>query len=53
MSSEFPRAGLDQSRVFALKLLAFVFTWAVMLFGSLQLLFIPMPAIHALCGKGG
>ena len=53
MSSEFPRAGLSQSRVFALKLLAFCFAWAGMLFGALQLLYVPMPAFHGLCGAGG
>ena len=53
MSSECTGAGLHQSKYFALKLLAFVFAWAAMLFGVLQLLFIPMPAIHALCGNGG
>ena len=42
-----------QSRIFALKLLAFVVTWAALMFGTLQLLLVPMPAIHGLCGAGG
>ena len=51
MSSECPPQ--CQSRMFARRLLAFVVGWAAMLFAALQLLFVPMPAIHALCGSSG
>lgn len=47
------RAGLHPTRVFALKLLAFVFAWTGLLFGTLQLVNVPMPALHGLCGAYG
>lgn len=47
------RAGLHPTRVFALKLLAFVFAWTGLLFGTLQLVNVPMPALQGLCGAYG
>ena len=46
-------SGLHPTRIFALRLLGFVFVWAGLIFGVLQLLHVPMPACHALCGAGG
>ncbi len=46
-------AGLHPTRIFALRLLGFVFAWAALLFGTLQLQHVPMPALHSLCGSHG
>ena len=46
-------SGLHPTRIFALRLLAFVVVWAGIMVGVLQLLHVPMPACHALCGAGG
>jgi len=51
MNNKLP--GLHPTRIFALRLLAFVVAWAGLLFGALQLLHVPMPPCHALCGAGG
>lgn len=45
--------GMCPTRIFALRLLAFVFAWVALMFGALQLLHVAMPPIHSLCGSGG